>query len=219
MVQGELFQEDNNAWQSRGVPSFFSSVQWALSLDKIILLVIASLILFVLTYSFGFERGKRSMEEKIRALTAQIETLPPIAEAPQPVLAEKPVSQAAGFNQPQAEPLAKPAADLQTNSVSLTTEAAPSDTGATGAPALNLNDAKYTIQVVTALQKSLAEKEIEKLGKKGFQAFVVNRGKFFEVCVGAFQTVDGAKPVLSRFKTEGPYTDAFVRPIPQSKLI
>jgi len=220
MVQGDLFQEGSKAWGNDAQSSsFFSAKQWAMSLDKIILVFLAAVVLFVLTYSFGFERGKRSMEEKIKSLTAQIETLPPIFE---PLSSPAPKPETLPLQPLTAPQMATVESAAGQAALPIVPESAISGgESVVEASVLSVKSAisgggRYTIQVATALQRDLAEKELQKLVKKGFDPFLVTRGRFIEICVGSFDTVANAKSLLSRLRTEGPYFDAFVRPRPPS---
>ena len=199
MVQGELFEENNLSARDSASPSFFSKSQLALSLDKIILLAIAFVVLFALTYSFGFERGQRSAERKMQALSVRIDTL--VKPVPAETGSASEQAQGGVHHEDQgetAETLNVPS-ENETPQMPIIQEIAPK----TG---------KYTIQLATALSKELAEKEVAKLEKRGIHAFFIQRGRYFEVCTGSFESVASAKSPLSEFKAKGPYSDAFIRP-------
>ncbi len=206
MVQGELFRDESGDWQGKGKISFLSSRQWLMSLDKVILMAVACVILFVLTYSFGYERGKSLMERRIRELTTQIETIPSVSPAA-PVTTSVGTLQV-GVQKTQVDTIAVSEIQPNIEDMSHLLAEEPSESVPT-----EIENGKYTVQVATSLKKELAEREISKLEKKGFSAFVVNRGRFFEVCVGSFETVANARPVLSQLKAQGSYLDAFVRPL------
>src|SRR3990167_3833881 len=83
VVQGELFHEERSGWEKRS-SSAFGGREIALGMDNVILLVIASVVLFVLSYSFGYERGYRAAERKIQSMTAHIETVPVVPSFSEP---------------------------------------------------------------------------------------------------------------------------------------
>lgn len=192
MGQEELFPDDSNAWQTNNRTSFFSTKQWTLGLDKIILLMIVTMIFFVLSYSFGYERGRHSMDEKMKELTKQIETLPVMAEAQ---------------SQTQVPETHGEEAETTTDNPVETL----SDDQAT-----QVQNGKYTIQLATVLQKDRAEEQLKSLEKKGVKAFMLIRGKYYEICVGSFGTVSSAKGLLGQIHSEGRFSDAFIRPLPQA---
>ena len=73
MVQGELFREENSgfgtsSFETSRRKSFLTRHQMILTLDKLLLVSIALMVGFVLTYSFGVECGKRNIEKQIQAL-------------------------------------------------------------------------------------------------------------------------------------------------------
>lgn len=196
MGQDELFKDDSTAWQTTSRTSFFSTKQWTLGLDKIILFIIVTMIFFVLSYSFGYERGRHSMDEKMKELTKQIETLP-VATESQPEAGEVILS--------DAEPAPE----------SITTDGTDGATTSQDAESIQVQNGKYTIQLATVLKKDRAEEQLKVLEKKGIKAFMLVRGKYYEICVGSFATASSAKGQLSQIHSEGRFSDAFIRPLPQ----
>lgn len=70
---------------------------------------------------------------------------------------------------------------------------------------------RYTIQVATFSEETTAIKVIDSLKKQGFSAFILsNKGKF-HVCTGRYSTKKEAVADLSKFKDR--YGDCFVRNI------
>ena len=219
MVQGELFLDEQNSSRNQTTPSFFSRNQLALSLDKIVLLLITSLVLFVLTYSFGYERGKRTAERELQTFTAHIETLPTAQPSPE--------SQAMAVAHTETESKEAPLANgtnvggslkhANIDSVPQSVKPTVSVVSSALEQAASQSHKKYTIQVATVLKREQAEREVAKLlSVKLGDSFFVESGKYFVVCVGGFETVASAKPLLSAFKTKGPYFDAFVRSTPNT---
>ncbi len=68
---------------------------------------------------------------------------------------------------------------------------------------------EYVIQVATYKNKKLAEKEKEKLKKKGFPVILSRRGKYLVIFVGKFSTKKEAKQKLNFLKAR--YKDCFIR--------
>jgi len=76
------------------------------------------------------------------------------------------------------------------------------------------SEMRYTIQLVTYRYESRAKREVEKLKQNGFSAFVMQRGKYFQVCVDRFRDREAARAKLDKIMTGGleqTYHDAFVR--------
>ncbi|MBI4387574.1 MAG: SPOR domain-containing protein [Candidatus Omnitrophica bacterium] len=215
MVQGELFLEDQNAGRTQGASSFFSRNQLMLSLDKIILLLIAFLILFVLTYSFGYERGRRNGERELQTFTAHIGTLPTTQPNPESPNVIKTELAEIKIDVTQARPA--PKTEVETLPRSVNSFAGDALNSSQPEEAISSPKGKYTIQVATVLKREQAEREIAKLlsVKKG-DPFFIERGKYFEVCIGGFDSVASARPLLNEFKSKGSYVDAFVRPNPHA---
>jgi len=71
----------------------------------------------------------------------------------------------------------------------------------------------YTVQLITYTQLNRAEQEAMRLSRLGFDAFVLEDGRFFKVCAGQFQDSDRAKQALTKIRSHFThiYQDAFVR--------
>lgn len=76
-------------------------------------------------------------------------------------------------------------------------------------PIIQKHISKYTIQVATFKTKTYAQKEAERLKKKGVDALIIPRGKHVIVCVGNFSKKQEAKVILSQLRKT--YHDCFVR--------
>lgn len=73
----------------------------------------------------------------------------------------------------------------------------------------NNKKAEYTIQVATFRTKTYAQKEVERLKKRGLQTLIIPRGEFVTVCVGNFSEKQEAKISLNQLKKI--YRDCFIR--------
>ena len=73
---------------------------------------------------------------------------------------------------------------------------------------------KYTIQLITFVSRPRAEEEVERLKKKGFQAFIIPQGRFFQVCAERFQSLKEAEKKLTELRSGGfAPSDAYIRPL------
>lgn len=219
MVQGELFREENynpNPFESDPKKSFLSRHQLTITLDKLLLGWIAMMVVFVLTYSFGVEHGKRAVEKRLESVllthsetvdprTAQTDDPTDLLTAPKqetvliikdirdraPALTPRdPVTEeeTPGADQDEAERSPLPSPDLA-------------------------RQAKYTLQLVTYTDQHTALKELDRLKTKGHEGFVIPSGRYFQVCANYFDTTSKARNVLKELRGTGRYPDAFVRPI------
>ncbi len=218
MVQGELFLEESKETGGQGALSFFSNSRLVVTLDKLILFLIASVVLFVLTYSFGYERGFRSAEKKFQALAGRIETITPYQSVAGAVSSDTAVSIPAPLVLPETPQKSESSEAISISTVTEISESQTEESAAKPSEKITTNvpNGKYTIQVATVLSQDKAKKEVAKLGTKGLSSFFLQRSRFFEVCVGSFENVASAKGTLGEFKTKGLYSDAFIRSIPRS---
>jgi len=175
--------------------SYLEKVFITLRLDQTIGLTLFLLVIYVLSFSWGVEKGKKSLEgQGARLIPAEVlspgdsqpvvasvvkTSLPAVVEGPVPV--EVPVA-VAELPQPLAK-FVKP-------------------------------EGKFTIQHVTYITQSAADREIQKLVQKGYSAFVIPSGKHLQVCIAAFQTRQDASKILKELRAQGLASgDAYVRPM------
>jgi cell division septation protein DedD len=75
-------------------------------------------------------------------------------------------------------------------------------------------EGKFTIQHVTYITQSAADREIQKLAQRGYNAFVIPSGKHLQVCIAAFQARPEASKILKQLRAQGLVSgDAYVRPM------
>ncbi len=96
-------------------------------------------------------------------------------------------------------PRAAPRAGLGTSTVKTAT---PKD------PAWDLGK-PYTIQLATFKKQDMAEREVDTIRKKGFQAFIIASGDYYEVCSGQYVSKEDAGRDKKLFSAR--YKDCFIR--------
>ena len=234
MVQGELFREEiaspfRDPSEARRGKSFLARHQLSMALDKFLLGLIGFVIVFVLTYSFGVEHGKRAMEKRFESLVlTQSETV----AAPSPVLDEPAMGASVATSKGNAvlivdhqkKPLPKANDGLKTQTVGeeksivarVSSEplAGQAVVSTSVVPSRDLSrKEKFTVQLVTYSDQSQAIKEIERLKTNGHEGFVIPSGRYFQVCVNYFENQAGARSSLKELRETGRYPDAYVRPV------
>jgi len=158
-----------------------------LPLENIIFIAIIIIMGVIVSFALGVERGKRlnkTAEETPETQTAeQTTTLP--SNIKHADIAE---------GQPSSD------ADKSTDFAP-----ASEDTVRTE----GVTQKSYTIQLISYKQKRLAEREIDKLQKKGVEAYIIRSGKWYQICAGDYDSVDEAKHDLKKF--EDHYKGCFIR--------
>ncbi len=191
-MQGELFNLGmpqaaavNVSSLSERKSNWSDRFRITLRLDHLSIVAIFALVLYVLSFSFGVEKGKRIILREIEAQkTRQEET----AKEPAEVKTEGALT---AVVQPVAAkiPVTPP---LQQGAIA----------------------GKFTIQVITFNQKIRAEQEVKKLKDKGYRGFIITGKKSFQVCVESFEDSGLAKEKLTRLKADGFIPkDAYIRPL------
>ena len=160
--------------------SFFSSL-W--SYEKTILIIIGFIVMGIVSFSFGVEKGKRISALKnntyidIALKTEQQKINKPVA--PKPALEQR-----------------LPAI-LEENAISMQQD--------------RQKMKNYTVQVASYKSKTSAKKEIESLKKNGLSPVILYKGEFVVVCVGNFPNKEKANSLLSELKKQKRYADSLIR--------
>ena len=150
--------------------------------DKKILLLIAFIVIGIVSFSLGVEKGKRIA---LKPATRQQEAVP---------------ATSAGAVIVNQAPKVMPGPAVRQ-------EALPAQVAE--APAVVSPKGKFTIQVATFRTKALAKQEADFLKKKGFSAGITAKGSYCIVCVGSFRDKDSAKGMFSKLQPR--YNDCFIR--------
>lgn len=201
-MQTELFE-----WASRPVQekqpvpkaSFLDGASFTLRLDHALGIALVLLVFYVLVFVWGVERGRRATLESYASQMMTSPVSKEITETPVAPVVERPSETAAAVFPADAVP----------QEVPIPVSELPVPVAAVSTP-----KGKYTIQHVTYIAKSDADREIAKFFKKGHAPFVIPSGRYLQVCVDAFETRQEASKILRRLRAEGVVTsDAYVRPI------
>ena len=188
-MQGELFQigggVTRETLRASGPPAgWMDQFRVTLRVDHLLIAGIFALVLYVLVFSFGVEKGKRYAVREREAEKARQE----VSQPPEPAVA--------------SPALVTPPTPVQPET---SAELAPEKP--------TVLNGQYTIQLITFTNRKQADQEVERLKSAGFQAFIIPSGRFFQVCAESFQTVSEAKEKLTHLRTQGmAQPDAYVRP-------
>ncbi len=196
-MQGELFKVSGPVVDASKLPppqaSWLDRFRVTLRLDHLAVAAILALVLYVLVFSFGVEKGKRFALDELKAEKVKQEQMTKEGSERQAVTPE-PATPKASETESEVPQAAPPAGE----------NPSPAETSETLG--------KYTIQLITFTSRSRADQEVERLKKLGHESFVIPAGKFYQVCVDAFQNMGEAKDRLTQFKAEGfASSDAFIR--------
>ena len=199
-MQTELFDLPTPRTLSEESPvskiSFLEKTFVTLRLDQMIGLTLVMLVFFVLTFSWGVESGKRTYHE-----SQVIRPVPAVSSsAQQPGNVSASVVRSAQLNSVEG---------VVPKEVPITVAELPQPVAKVVRP-----DGKFTIQHVTYITQSAADREIQKLAKFGYSSFVIPSGKHLQVCIAAFQSRDDATQLLKKLRGQGLVSgDAYVRPM------
>lgn len=173
---GEIFFK-----KGRGFDNKFSLT---LTSERIIFLGIGMVMLMVLVYALGVERGKSA----VRAQTVA-------AQAGAAVGRGIVIKQPAAIVPPARPEIPKPP---KINIPEVKPVALPQATGK-----------RYTIVAAAFSNNGNAAAVVNQLKREGLEAYVAPSGTYFQVCVGSYEKKEAAQPVLNKVKRL--YKDAYVK--------
>ncbi len=190
---------------------FLERYRFSIRLDQALVGFIGLLVIYVMIFSFGVEKGKKFALAELRAERDKHERV--LQELRDKIFANQaavvapaaPVKSEASITLKSdapantvSKPIAKAAPVVKEQPVS---EARPSG--------------KFTIQIVTFTSKAQVDKEFKRLTDAGREPFTIGSGKFHQVCVDSFETRLEASKALKVLKDKGIVPkDAYVRVVP-----
>ena len=207
-MQGDLFGPtpiQTASLQNTSKLAFLEKRQISIRMDQALAGMIALLVIYVLIFSFGVEKGKRLGMAELKAERAKNQRM--VHELSEKLFSNTGVP---------ASALPQPAVIA---SLKETKEVVPSKSDETQAVSSAAAPAgKFTIQHVTYHSKQAAEREMKRLAEKGYQSFVIPKGRFWQVCINGFDSRKQATELLSSLKAQKIVAaDAYVRAIPQGQ--
>ena len=191
-TQIELFPFLSGRAHSRVARPRYLLKDLTLSIENIIVLCIVFVMAVVLFFSFGVERGKQIVKGALAEPPATV-TVVSTPEAATNKIADRSLSvQAAGSPTQQKQQKQQKEAPVS------------------AAPSLEIKGKDtFTIQVASFKEKEKAQMEARRLKSKGYEIFVLPKGKHSIVCIGKFGIKDEAMEFSNKLK--GKYTDCLVR--------
>lgn len=166
-------------------PATSRRINLMLPLENLIVLGVVIIMSMVVSFSMGVERGKRTEISSRQA--------PSRAQVPSRVQVQAP-SRAQSSEVPKKKVVLTPVFTV----------------AGRGKMTLEKNSDKiYTVQVASFKKEKYAQKEAMNLERKGYEIFVLPKGKHSIVCVGKFAQHDKAKSVSRKLRKR--YKDCLIR--------
>lgn len=180
-----------------------------LRFDQLIFVLIGMVVLYAFVFSFGVEKGKLWAMREIGSSVREARVAPSGTDS---VKIPDPVARAGTEAAvPAVSPEAVPSIRLETSSSG---GAAVVEKDSPETPTAGLQG-RYTIQLVTYKSENIARKQMDKLGRRGYNPILIPSGSYQQVCLNAFETRKQALSFLKKLQGEGTApSDAYVRNIP-----
>lgn len=177
--------------------------------ENIIVISIVSLMILVVSFSFGVEKGRRMVLASLeKEATPVVMETPASAEKTLPVIAQLPQAEAA----PVAASVVKPAITTSPQVVPQTQAVQTQVQPKTTEKKQEIKETilgQYTVQVASFKSKQQAQREASILKSKGYEIFILSKGTYTIVCVGKFSRQEQAKKIIRELKSR--YNDCLVR--------
>lgn len=197
--QFELFPGQSPNGDEATKPRLFLA-NLTLTIENLVVLSILCIMLSVFAYSLGVERGKYVMASQFKERIQQARSL--VAEVP-----AVPIQQAAQVK-PALEPAAGTVAVKGVPAQAVEQVPAPSVV-IDPKPQTAEADFKFTVQVASYADEKFARRVADDLGKKGYETLVMQKGKYFILCIGKFNQKTEALAMTTKLKSK--YKDCLVR--------
>ena len=181
-----------------------------LSLEHIIVLAIVLIMMLVITFSMGVEKGKKVVlknpsaenQPKVVGTIPNPNRMIAVQQSHQQLKQGAPTSmKREEVQSPNARPGAIPNGQINLEKNRQILEIP--------LEKKKLFEELYTIQVASFKSQMSAQKEAQTLRSKGFEIFVLPKGEHLIVCVGKFEQKDVARKFLNKLKNK--YSDSLVR--------
>ena len=188
--QKELFEFKPPKKQRAGFGQLFQKTDFSIMLtaEKIVFIGIGIIMLFVISFALGVERGK--------SLSGKVYQAEPIKQAVVP----------------QVQPTVPTAIKPQDKTIAPSTNVTPVRTKqAVAVPKTVIEDKNkpYTIVAAAFSRQDFALSEVNRLKKAGIEAFVYYSDPYYLACVGAFANKDSALKSIGKIRQM--HRDAYIR--------
>jgi hypothetical protein len=152
-----------------------------LSYENLVLSSIAFIMLLVVFFSLGVEKGKK-VAQRDAATAADI--------------ISRPIVEKVSVEEEASETLAPETGESEPEIAKIKDSAEVAEAEGYVKP--------YTLQVIAFKQKSKADREVERLKKEGYDASIITSGDWLQVCVGKYADKVEAKGDIDSLKKKYP---------------
>ncbi len=182
--QLELFSQEKPDSKPRMPSSFLAYVK---KFEKAILLIMSLVVVAVIAFSLGVEKGKRmaSPESREASIDRAFRTATPAAQNPVDT---------------------QPA---QQQTLEQNTTPAPAPTNAVIQQQKKETQGRFIIQIGSFLSRTNANQEASVLKKRGFSPLIISKGRYNILCVGSYPTKEAAQASLNKLQKS--YQGCFIR--------
>lgn len=198
--QKELFEFEAPKKQKSRFGQLFQKTDFIITLtaEKLVFIGIAIIMLFVVSFALGVEKGKSVSRQDISV------------ESKEAVSVKAPAQTAVA----QVQARALPTVNAQNKTTIAKTNITPKDKMASAVEPQKMQvladkNKPYTIVAATFKRQDFAASEVSRLKKAGMEAFVYYSEPYYLACIGSFVSKDSALKSLG--KARQMHRDAYVR--------
>ena len=181
---------DDLTTDSKSAGGRFLWKKWNLQkwMDHTLVVSLLGIVVFVLAFSLGVERGKAIASEKLINVAPLNGVIAKVSNQTKDISTEVVVSQLSESPSASSEQVeAQVPSHAEGEDVALV-ESGADATAAEPAPSVvDLPESFYTIQMVTYVDSGRAQKQVMRLKEIGHEGFVVPSGRYYQVCIDQFK--------------------------------
>ena len=197
-VQKELFEEfgmpkHKKKRQQTILPKNYKPL--SISHEQVVFIAIAAIMLMVLIFSLGVERGRRLVGIRTAKESVPSAALSEVKEE---------AAAAAGMPNEKYEKI-----NLVKNDTVVERRYDEPSPPVRAKDKRIVKSGLFTIQVIAYRSKKSAQRELEKLSEKGYKPFIITGGGYYQICVGEYADKDKSKNDFLELKKN--YKDSFIR--------
>lgn len=188
-------------------------------IEYTIIIAIGVLVVVIIAYAIGVERGKRISSEKVSSALSQLEEeRAAILEQEKGLLIEeeKPgeveeVTDISSLEREEEIPAPESTADPYEGMREDYVGAPPGFMAEKETPPPTVSGSSYIIQLASFKDEAFAKEEAKKLVWKGVEAHVAKKGDWYQVYSAGYNTIDEARKAKEQLIED--YTDCYIRKV------
>ncbi|MDD4956039.1 MAG: SPOR domain-containing protein [Candidatus Omnitrophica bacterium] len=183
--------------------------------EHVFIAAVSVLILLILAYAIGVERGKHISAREISGKAASGEEALEDMQAGASKDAVAPSESINNFSADILREIEKRANAASEENVPASVDKGPTvpveETSGAWEEVIVERREEYAVQLASFKDREAGDREMEKLRKQGVDARIVRKGEWFQLCAEGYPDISEAKEAIKKFKLV--YKDCYIRKV------